>query len=139
MTRRVLITLAVLSLTVVLLTACGGTPTPPVKKIAHLEQLVGAGQSLEQVQALMTDELWEKATVYPLSMAELSENGNWQFKSKEDGTPGDTDAPFLVVIFLPEKTAGNSLAIIFENGAVVTTEWFSDFYTRVLRAGLELE
>ncbi len=65
MKYRALLPLVVLSIVGTLLTGCGGTPSPPVSSIKHLQELTQVGQTFDQFQELMTDALKDRMTIYP--------------------------------------------------------------------------
>ena len=102
-----------------------GTPKPPVDSIKHLRDLVLTGQTLEQVQDLMTDALKDRMTIYPAQNIEKQTNGNWKFEAKEGGNPGDTDAPYVVIVITPDPDNAQYFTVFLKDGKVTTTEWFS--------------
>jgi hypothetical protein len=121
---RPLLSLVVLLLVGTLLTGCGGTPTPPVDSIKHLQELVQVGQTLDTVQELMTDALKDRMTIYPARDMEKQENGNWIFKAKEGGSPGDTDAPYLAIVIEPDPGSNMYFSVFLKDRQVMTVEWF---------------
>ncbi len=124
MKYRALLPLVVLSIVGTLLTGCGGTPSPPVGSIKHLQELVQVGQTLDQVQELMTDALKDRMTIYPARAIEKQESGNWIFKAQEGGSPGDTDAPCLVIVIEPDPGDNMYFAVFLEGRQVIAVEWF---------------
>ena len=97
----------------------------PVDSNKHLQGFIEYGQTLEQVQGLMTDTLKARMTIYPAQQIEKQANGSWTFKAFEGGKIGDTDAPFVALVIKPDPTNTKYLTIILQNGQVITSEWFS--------------
>lgn len=124
MKYRTLLSPVVLLLVGTLLTGCGGTPNPPVNSIKHLQELVQVGQTLDTVEELMTDALKDRMTIYPARDMEKQENGNWIFKAKEGGSPGDTDAPYLAIVIEPDPGSNMYFAVFLKDRQVMTVEWF---------------
>ena len=124
MKYRTLLSLVVLSVVVTIHTGCGGTPNPPVGSIKHLQELVEVGQTLDQVRDFMTDALKERMTIYPAQAIEKQESGKWTFKAKEGGSPGDTDAPCLVIVIEPDPGDNMYFAVFLKDSRVLTVEWF---------------
>jgi len=104
--------------------AAGCGTNPPVNNTKHLQDLVQAGQTLEQVQELMTDTLKDRMTVYPAKNIEKQATGNWTFEAKEGGSPGDTDAQYLAIVMKPDPANNKYFTVFLKDGKVTTTEWF---------------
>lgn len=124
MKYRLLLSLAVLSIIGTLLTGCGGTPSPPVGSIKHLQELAQVGQTFDQFQELMTDALKGRMTIYPAQAIEKQENGNWTFKAQESGNPGDTNAPCLVIIIEPDPGDNMYFSVFLKDKQIIAVEWF---------------
>ena len=124
MRYRVLLCLVMLSVITAMLAGCGGTPKPPVDTTRQLQELVQVGQTFEQVQDLMTEALKERVTMYPAQNIKKQVTGNWEFQAKEGGSPGDTDAPYLVLLIEPDPASTTYLAVFFEGRTVTAAEWF---------------
>ncbi len=124
MKYRPLLSLVVLLIIGTLLTGCGGTPNPPVDSIKHLQELVQVGHTLDQVQELMTDALKDRMTIYPAQNIEKLASGNWAFKAQEDGSTGDTDAPYLAIVIEPDPGDNMYFAVFIKDRQVMAIEWF---------------
>ena len=124
MRYRTLLCLVMLSVMATLLAGCGGTPKPPVDTTTQLQELVEVGQTLEQVQELMTDALKERATIYPAQSIKKQVTGGCEFQAKEGGSPGDTDAPYLAMVIEPDSGSTKHFAIFFQGRTVTASEWF---------------
>ena len=123
---------------VAVLPACEGTITPPVDTSRHLETLLleSPGQSLTQVQGLMTARLESQAMLYPADNIEKLESGRWTFTSKSGGIPGDTDAPFVAMVITPYGTNEGYYVIFFEDDSVMSHEWFTAYYANFIHQAL---
>ena len=130
MRHRAILGLAALAMTGLLFGGCAARP--PVDDNVKLQELVAVGQTIDQVMALMTPRLLAQAVVYPASNIVKQESGNWEFTAKSGGKEGDTDAPFVVIIVGPNQPGKEYLAVLFEDGVVFGTEWFSYSYAQVL-------
>ena len=119
-----LLSLVVLSIVGTLLTGCIGTPSPPVDSIKHLQELAQVGQTFDQFQELMTDALKDRMTIYPAQVIEKQESGNWTFKPKEGGSPGDTDAACLVIVIEPDLGDNMYFSVFLKNKQIIAVEWF---------------
>ena len=130
---RALLCLVTLSVITTMLAACGGTPKPPVDTARQLQELVQVGQTLEQVQDLMTDALEDRVTIYPAQNIKKQVTGNWEFQAKEGGSLGDTDAPYLILLIEPDPASTTYLAVFFEGKTVTAAEWFDHTGAVVIR------
>ena len=124
MKYRPLLSLVVLSIVGTLLTGCGGTPSPPVGSIKHLQELVQVGHTLDQVQEMMTDALKDRTTTYPAHEILKQESGNWTFKAQEGGIIGDTNAPYLAIVIQPDPGDNMYFAVFLKDSQVIALEWF---------------
>ena len=124
MKYRALLPLVVLSIVGMLLTGCSGTPSPPVSSIKHLQELTQVGQTFDQFQELMTDALKDRMTIYPAQDIAKQESGNWTFKAKEGGSPGDTDAPCLAIVIEPDPGNNMYFAVFLKSRQIIAVEWF---------------
>lgn len=124
MKYRTSLPLVVLLIVGTLLTGCGGTPSPPVDSIKHLQELVQVGHTLDQVQELMTDALKGRMTIYPAQNIEKLASGNWAFKAQEDSSTGDTDAPYLAIVIEPDPGDNMYFAVFIKDRQVMAIEWF---------------
>ena len=133
MIYRALLCLLMLSIAAGLLAGCAGTPRPPVDTTSQFQELVQVGQTLEQVQELMTDALRDRMTIYPAENIQKRETGNWEFQAKQGGSPGDTDAPYLVILIEPDRDSTEYFAVFFEGRMVTASEWFDNRGAFVIR------
>lgn len=124
MKYRTLFCLAALLVIGTLLAGCG-TPRPPVSSTRHLQDLVLAGQTLEEVQGLMADALKDRMTIYPAKSIEKQASGDWIFKAVEGGAIGDTDAPYMAIVIKPDPDNTKYFTIFLKDGKVTATEWFN--------------
>lgn len=135
MKRRLLVALGILVL-IMAPAGCNGTPTPPVDRLTHLEQLVVSGQSIEQVKGLMTPRLQLMAAFYPANLIQQKASGNWNFKAKEGGSQGDTDAPYVAMVVTPDAEGEQAYAVFFKDGSVIGDAWFSNEGANMIRKAL---
>ena len=124
---RVLLTILLLPL--LLISACGETTTsqsvPQLADTAEdLELQVNNDMTLDQVYNIMTPELRNQSIIYPAQNIVRQSDGKWQFTAKEGGSPGDTDAPFQVLIFIPSPIGDPYYMIFFDNEKVFHHAWF---------------
>ena len=133
MRYRALLCLVMLSVITTTLAGCSGTPKPPVDTTRQLQELVQVGQTLEQVEELMTEALKERATTYPAQSIKKQVTGNWEFQAKEGGIPGDTDAPYLAIVIEPDPASTSYLVVFFEGTTVTAAEWFDHTGAIVIR------
>ena len=124
---RVLLTILLLPL--LLISACGETTTPQsVPQLADtaedLESQVKNGMTLGQVYNAMTPELRNQSIIYPAQNIVRQSDGKWQFTAKEGGSPGDIDAPFQVLVFIPSPIGDSYYMIFFDNEKVFHHAWF---------------
>ena len=124
MGHRALLCLIMLSVVATLLAGCGGTAKPPVDTTRQLQELVQVGQTLEQVQELMTDALKGRVTIYPAQSIKKQVTGDWEFQAKQGGSPGDTDAPYLAMVIEPDSGSTKYFAVFLEGRTVTAAEWF---------------
>ena len=131
---RVLAGLVLLATVSTMLTGCadsGGTDA-----MLKLEEGLADGQSLSEIQASMADELKARATVYPAKNMRKMASDNWVFTAMEDGAAGDTDAPFQVILIVPELASANSLAILFDDKTFVESVWYAPTSVSMLKKAL---
>ena len=124
---RVLLTILLLPL--LLISACGETTTPQsVPQLADtaedLELQVSNDMTLDQVYNIMTPDLRNQSIIYPAQNIVRQSDGKWQFTAKEGGSPGDIDAPFQVLIFIPSPIGDPYYMIFFDNEKVFHHAWF---------------
>jgi hypothetical protein len=136
MKYRALAGLVLLALMGTVLTGCAGAGGRATNAMLKLQEGLEDGQSLEDVQASMSDDLKARATIYPAQKIAKQDSGNWVFTAKKDGAAGDTDAPFLVLLIAPETAGESSLAILFEDEAVMASEWYDVTSTSMLKKAL---
>ena len=121
--------LTILVIPLLLLSACSETTTPQsVPQLADtaegLELQVNNGMTLDEVYNAMTSELRNQPIIYPAQNIVRQADGKWQFTAKEGGSPGDIDAPFQVLVFIPSPIGDPYYMIFFDNEKVFHHAWF---------------
>ena len=121
--------LTILVIPLLLLSACSETTTPQsVPQLADtaegLESQVNNGMTLDKVYNAMTSELRNQSIIYPAQNIVRQADGKWQFTAKEGGSPGDIDAPFQVLVFIPSPIGDPYYMIFFDNEKVFHHAWF---------------
>jgi hypothetical protein len=96
------------------LISCSGTPTL-AKNSTELEWYVREGMTLDQVYALMTPELKAGSLIYPAQNIIHQPDGKWKFEPKEGGSPGDTDAPYQVLVISPTSAEEGFYMLFFKD------------------------
>jgi len=103
--------------------SCNGTADLAEDTI-DLEQAAEEGMTLNEVYALMTPELKNRAIIYPaLNITQLSD-GRWEFAAKEGSEPGDKDAPYQVLMVYSQPTAEGCYMLFFQNEILMEDAWF---------------
>jgi len=102
------------------------TPTTPtlLSTPEELETIITDGMTLLKVYASMTVELKNSSIIYPAQDIHRQSDGKWSFTAKDGGSPGDTDSPFQVLIFIPKSLVAPHYIILFENKRVFHDAWF---------------
>ncbi len=134
MRYRALAGLVLLAMLGTMLAGC--TDSAGTDAMLKLEGELVDGQSLSEVQALMSDELKARATVYPAEEMKKVASGDWVFTAKEDGAAGDTDAPFQVMLVAPELVSASTLAILFDDKILVESLWWSPTSVTLVKIAL---
>jgi len=117
--------LAVLVVSTMLLVACSGTPTPPVKKLIDLDKLVTNNMTLDQVRAIMTPQLQITGTIYPATRVELQSDGSWVINYRESDLAAGETPQYKVYLFPPSSAVPNNyFTIFFKNDVVFGKSWF---------------
>ncbi len=121
--------LTILVIPLLLFSACSETTTPQsVPQLAdtaeNLEPQVSNGMTLDKVYNAMTSELRNQSIIYPAQNIVRQADGKWQFTAKEGGSPGDIDAPFQVLVFIPSPIGDPYYMIFFDNEKVFHHAWF---------------
>jgi len=119
----------VLLTAILFLSACSETTTPQsMPQLADtaedLELQVNDGTTLDQVYNAMTPELRNQSIIYPAQNIIRQADGKWQFTAKEGGSPGDIDAPFQVLVFIPSPIGDPYYMIFFDREKVFHHAWF---------------
>ena len=103
MKKKVLITIGIILAVVVIPIVLCNSPTEPAEDSIRLELIVEDNMTLDEVYNLMVPELKNAALIYPaLDITEIAD-GRWEFEAKANAEPGDTDAPYLVLVVFPQK------------------------------------
>ncbi len=89
-----------------------------------LELQVNNDMTLDQVYNIMTPELRSQSITYPAQDIVRQSDGKWQFTAKEGGSPGDIDALFQVLVFIPSPIGDPYYMIFFDNEKVFHHAWF---------------
>ena len=99
--------------------------TPQLVDTAEdLEHKISEGMTLDQVYTLMTQELKNNPILYPAQDIYRQADGKWHFTAKDGGSPGDRDAPFQVLVFIPSPIGDPHYMIFFDNEKVFHDTWF---------------
>ena len=126
--RIVLIGLILLASVMLICTSCGEkSSTETYQLVATAEDLelqINNGMTLDQVYNAMTPDLKNQSIIYPAQNIIRQPDGKWQFTAKEGGSPGDTDAPFQVLLFYPSPIVDPYYMIFFDNEEVFHDAWF---------------
>ncbi len=127
MKRRGMTGLLILLISSSLLAGCiGGTPVPPVDTAQDVAKLVEEGYTLNQVYGLMSPQLKDTIILHRAQTVEQKKfSGAWEFGAVPGGVPEDSDAPYKVLIFPPDKAGGDCYMIFFENDSVIGSDWFT--------------
>ena len=126
MKSKMLMGIVAITLMCITLVGCiGGTPTPPVSKVEHVAELVVEDMTLDEVYGLMTADLKGTTVLYPAQNLELRPSGNWKFAGKEGGFAEDEEAPFQVLMIVPQTADDNYYVILFEGEDVIGSDWFA--------------
>jgi len=126
MKSKMLMGIVAVTLMCITLIGCiGGTPTPPVSKAEHVDKLIVEDMTLDEVYALMTEELRGNTVLYPAQSLELRPNGNWKVAAKDGGFEEDEEPPFQVLMLVPETADRDYYIIFFEGENVIGNNWFA--------------
>jgi len=126
--------LAGLVLLVMVGTVLGGCAT--ADPLLDLSEQLATGQTIIQVQGLMSPEVLARATIYPAKRLRLEPTGNWTFTAQEGGAAGDTDAPFQVMMVGPAEAGTNILTILFDDNSLVASIWYAAAEASTLASSL---
>jgi len=125
MKSKMLMGIVAVALMCVTLVGCiGGTPTPPVSKVEHVAELVVEDMTLDDVYDLMTTELKSTTVLYPAQSLELRLSGNWKVAGKEGGFEEGEEAPFQVLMLVPQVADKDYYIVFFEGENVIGNNWF---------------
>lgn len=130
MKRLLFVIVGILVSISIVFTGCGGTEQPPSSSGSfantpdELEVMIGGSMTLDQVYTLMTQELKNNSILYPAQDIYRQTDGKWHFTAKEGGSPGDRDAPFQVLVFIPSPIGDPHYMIFFDNKNVFHDAWF---------------
>lgn len=134
MRYRAMAGLVLLAMVGAMLAGC--TDSSGTDAMLQLQEGLTDGQSLSDVQASMSDELKARATIYPAENMKKTASDNWVFTAKEDGTAGDIDAPFQVMLVAPALASANTLAILFDDEKFVDSVWYAPTSVSMLKKAL---
>lgn len=128
MVKKLLPLFLLLSLISLFAVSCGDSTPSLAEDAIDLEQAVEEGMTLNEVYALMTPELKNRATIYPaLNITQLPD-GRWEFTPKEGSGPGDKDAPYQVLIIYSliysQDVAEGRYMLFFKNESLMGDAWF---------------
>ena len=105
MKKKILIAIGIAIVIIIIPVILCSSPTEPAEDSIHLELIVEDNMTLDEVYNLMVPELKNAALIYPaLDIAEVAD-GRWEFEAKANAEPGDTDAPYLVLVVFPQEQA----------------------------------
>jgi len=80
--------------------------------------------TLNEVYALMTPELKNRAIIYPALDITLLSDGRWEFTPKEGSEPGDKDGPYQVLIVYSQSKVVGCYMLFFSNEKLMEDAWF---------------
>jgi hypothetical protein len=100
-------------------------PVPPVDTAKEVAKLVKEGMTVEQVYALMVPQYKNTTMMYPAQTVEKQLSGSWKIGSLEGGMAESSDAPYQILIFLPDKQGEDCFMIFFEENELVGSAWFA--------------
>ena len=117
------------------------TPVPPVDTATDVAKLVEEGYTLDQVYVLMSPQLKDTIILHRAQTIEQKKfSGAWEFGAVPAGVPEDSDVPYKVLIFPPDKAGADCYMIFFENESVIGSDWFTptaaDTINDLLKASL---
>lgn len=135
MKYRALAGLVLLLMTVSVLSGC--VDTAGTDAMLKLNNGLTVGQSLSDVQASMSDKLAERVTLYPAKNIALTASGNWSITAQDGGSIGDTDAPFQLMLIAPISAKAVTLAIFFEDKALIDSVWWNPTNVSILKLQLD--
>lgn len=123
---KVMIGLLVLLIACLSVTGCKErTPVPPVDTARDVAKLVVEGMSLDQVYGLMDTQFKNTTMLYPAQKLEKQFSGSWKIGSVEGGLTEDSDAPYQVMLFIPDKEGDDCFMIFFQDETVIDSDWFA--------------
>ena len=102
------------------------TPVPPVDTAEDVAKLVVEGMTLDRVYGLTSPQLKDTTILHRAQTVERKKlSGDWEIGAVPGGVPEDSDAPYKVLIFPPDKAGADCYLIFFENESVIGSDWFT--------------
>jgi hypothetical protein len=90
----------------------------------HLDWAVRTNMDIEEVYNLMSPELKKQVMSLPAMAIEEKSEGRWEFAPKDNASPGDTNAPYIVLAVYPDSNEEGFLMLFFKNEKLMDRVWF---------------